>query len=334
MSTVMQHPGALNTNTLYLQSRCQFPAKISEAAPLQQPTVINIRRKTDLEVITELLNKLPMPAPTRKGDRDVKPSSVHPTAAFLEQPWKSNAFDRMTKKLFAQLPSRMMPAGVGAPPGLQPCCFHPHPGQAINDFQGLGLPFVKNADEFSLFADGEQSSTNDGEHDTCVSSFSEEEIVHRGTGEEVPKNLITSNINPQMLCSAPCAGGMTTLMIRNVPVMYTQEMLLLEWKNEGTYDFLYLPRTGQTNLSYAFVNFESEAHAMAFKVQWHKKRMAHFTARKPLNISFADVQGLRANLLQLKKKRARRIEMRQCQPMIIKNGRQLDLMEALAVMEK
>ena len=74
-------------------------------------------------------------------------------------------------------------------------------------------------------------------------------------------------------------------------------MLLLVWENAGAYDFLYLPRTGQTNLSYAFINFVSVADAMAFKARWHKRRMAHFTARKPLRISCADVQGLEANLV-------------------------------------
>jgi len=126
--------------------------------------------------------------------------------------------------------------------------------------------------------------------------------------------------------------GMTTLMIRNIPVMYTQEMLVLEWGQPGIYDFLYLPRKGQTNLSYAFINFVSEVDAMAFTTQWHKKRMAHFTARKSLNISFADVQGLKANIEQLKKRRLRQI--RQCHPIIIMNGRQLDLAEALAIAER
>jgi hypothetical protein len=169
----------------------------------------------------------------------------------------------------------------------------------------------------SKAVDAEQSSTNDeGEHSACESLPSEDEVTQ-----------------PESLCRPTPLAGMTTLMVRNVPVMYTQEMLLLEWQNCGTYDFLYLPRTGQTNLSYAFINFVSEAHAMAFTVQWHKKRLAHFTSRKPLNISFADVQGLRPNLLQLKKKRVRRMDMRQCQPIIIMNGRHAELAEALATMK-
>jgi len=123
----------------------------------------------------------------------------------------------------------------------------------------------------------------------------------------------------------------TTLMVRNVPVMYTQDMLLEEWKNVGTFDFLYLPRTagGQTNLSYAFINFTTEAEAVAFQSTWHKKRLAEFTARKPLNISVAEVQGLRANLTQLRKKRSRCSDTRQSQPLVLVCGLYLCLPDAL-----
>jgi len=127
-------------------------------------------------------------------------------------------------------------------------------------------------------------------------------------------------------------GGMTTLMVRNVPVMYTQQLLLKEWKNDGAYDFLYLPRNpdGQTNLSYAFINFVSEAHAMAFKARWHKKRMARFTARKPLNVGFANMQGLKANILQVTGKHAASIDAPQNLPYIVVNGQQVEPGEALA----
>lgn len=127
----------------------------------------------------------------------------------------------------------------------------------------------------------------------------------------------------------------TTLMVRNIPVMYTQDMLMLEWPNNGCYNFLYLPRScaGQTNLSYAFINFCSEEHAMAFRLTWQKRRLAHFRARKSLNISLADIQGLKAHLQQLKKKRVRRIEMRQCQPFIMLEDRVIGLMEALASLD-
>mmetsp|Transcript_41644 Transcript_41644/g.89406 ORF Transcript_41644/g.89406 Transcript_41644/m.89406 type:complete len:276 (+) Transcript_41644:51-878(+) len=126
----------------------------------------------------------------------------------------------------------------------------------------------------------------------------------------------------------------TTLMIRNVPIMYTQAMLLEEWSQCGDFDFLYMPRSagGVSNLSYAFINFSTESGAVAFKDQWNKKRLAYFTARKPLNISFAETQGLQANLKQLSKKRPRCIEMRQCSPIIFIEGKSASLTEALAAL--
>ena len=53
----------------------------------------------------------------------------------------------------------------------------------------------------------------------------------------------------------------TSLMIHNIPVQYTKEMLLAEWRNNGTYDLFYLPWNpeAQRNLSYAFLNCTSEA---------------------------------------------------------------------------
>lgn len=139
----------------------------------------------------------------------------------------------------------------------------------------------------------------------------------------------------QLIATLSARSSQTTLMIRNVPVLYTREMLLQEWPNDATYDFLYLPYSCsmQRNLSYAFVNFTSEAAATAFMQQWQKKRLAHYTSRKPLNVSYADVQGRDSNLWQLKKKRVKRIKINQCQPMIFENGHRVPLVDALKTLE-
>lgn len=128
----------------------------------------------------------------------------------------------------------------------------------------------------------------------------------------------------------------TTLMVRNMPVMCTQDTLLEEWPIDGTWDFMYLPHScgGQVNLSYAFINFITPAHAQAFKARWQKRKLAHFDdTKKLLNVSFADVQGLEANLMQIKKKRVGRIRRRQGQPIIIQDGQQIPLEDALAAIE-
>jgi len=292
----------------------------AESTRAQEPVVIGIRPQTEFEMMAKLFDKLSAQAPNRSTARGVNPSSACPGHFTIDAPSAREVVAGMTKKLCMETPPQVLRCGIRPPPGLSLpdnslAALVPGSLQPKVDVDHFRMQSIYG---FSKVVDAEQSSTNDdGDHEACESWPSEEDSTH----------LQEVGLSPGF------PGGMTTLMVRNVPVMYTQEMLLLEWEGAGAYDFLYLPRTGQTNLSYAFINFVSEAHAMAFKAQWHKKRMAHFTARKPLNISFADVQGLKANLVQLKKKRVRRIEMRQCQPFIIKNGRQLDLTEALAVME-
>jgi len=124
----------------------------------------------------------------------------------------------------------------------------------------------------------------------------------------------------------------STLMIRNVPLMYTREMLLAEWPNDGTYDFLYLPVSFGTrrNLSFAFVNFTSEAAAFSFMQQWQKKRLANFASRKPLNISFADVQGRNSNLLEWQRKQVKCTKLPRYQPLVFDDqGNLIDFVEAL-----
>lgn len=130
--------------------------------------------------------------------------------------------------------------------------------------------------------------------------------------------------------------GETTLMIRNIPSQYTPEALMREWPNEGTYDFLYLPFNSQAqrNLTYAFVNFTSPAFAIEFKHMWQKMRLKQFAVQKPLNIGFADVQGRDENLRQLKKKRLLHAKVKQCQPLVFRDGVSIPLEHAFREAEK
>jgi len=169
------------------------------------------------------------------------------------------------------------------------------------------------------------------------SSHTSEDERSMSSGEESSRKIediesVDESKLDQLFAALSARSGKTTLMIRNVPVLYKKELLLGEWPNGGTYDYLYLPYhcSTQRNLSYAFVNFTSEAAAIAFVEKWQKKRLAHYTSRKPLNISFAEVQGLDSNLWDLKKKRVKRVKVPQCQPVIFaKHGEQVDLTTAL-----
>lgn len=169
----------------------------------------------------------------------------------------------------------------------------------------------------STNADGEESSNSSDHHEDAQDSGS------RGGPATVTEKATT------------------TLMVRNIPIKYTQETLAKEWQqHQFAWDFLYLPRgsAGENNLSYAFVNFISEAHAEAFKRKWDRTRLSRYSARKALNISAAEVQGLSANLELLRKKRARHLRIGQCEPLIVLGaaagggGRRMGLDAALAAL--
>lgn len=132
-------------------------------------------------------------------------------------------------------------------------------------------------------------------------------------------------------------GHPTTLMIRNIPMTYSQEALALEWPNNGSYDFFYLPCSAnmQRNKTYAFINFTSSRAAFEFKLRWEKGRLSQFTTRKALSITCADVQGQDETLLKLCRKRQWRLKVKECQPLIFdKNGVSITLEEAFVGLEE
>lgn len=90
--------------------------------------------------------------------------------------------------------------------------------------------------------------------------------------------------------------GKTTLVVHNVPDRYTQERLLMEWKPDGSYDFLYLPyRFKQRRASrYAFINFTTEEYARQFRKDWDGQRLPG--SKHSLSIRVARLQGLAANI--------------------------------------
>jgi hypothetical protein len=122
----------------------------------------------------------------------------------------------------------------------------------------------------------------------------------------------------------------TTLMIRNIPLKCTQEALLQEWPNNGTYDFFYLPCscTLERNKSYAFINFTSYKAACEFEERWDANRLRNCRGRKSLNIGWACLQGLEANLCQLGKNWIWRQKVQGCQPLIFDKGELISIGEA------
>jgi len=149
---------------------------------------------------------------------------------------------------------------------------------------------------------------------------------------------------PQPLCSdrprfsslevpRHISSSKTTLMIRNIPQIYSQKELVLEWPNDSSYNFFYLPMSNDPakgNKTFAFINFTSAQAAVAFQERWEKQRLSRFAARRTLNITRADVQGRDANMQQLQKGQLRRLKNKECQPMVFENGVQVSVEEVMA----
>jgi len=165
---------------------------------------------------------------------------------------------------------------------------------------------------------------------------------HRASGRTPAKVAKAAEDKASEMASAATKGvfkgptePLTTLMVRNIPLSYTNEMLLEEWPNSGQYDLLYLPFNCalDQNLTYAFINFVHPDDALAFMSRWHKSRLSKHTSRKPLNVSYASVQGRTKNLLQLKRKRVWRIKFREGFPLVFENGHRANLEEVLEAAE-
>ena len=91
------------------------------------------------------------------------------------------------------------------------------------------------------------------------------------------------------------ADTRTTVMVRNIPNKYNQQMLLDEVNinHEGTYDFFYLPIDfkNKCNVGYCFINFLDPRQIIPFVQEFNGQRWKSFNSEKVCVISFARIQG-------------------------------------------
>lgn len=91
----------------------------------------------------------------------------------------------------------------------------------------------------------------------------------------------------------------TTLMIKNIPNKYNQDMLLEtidKYILAGSYDFLYLPIDfkNQCNVGYAFINMTSPESIIPLYQHFHQRKWERFNSEKIAHISYARIQGRQA----------------------------------------
>ena len=87
----------------------------------------------------------------------------------------------------------------------------------------------------------------------------------------------------------------TTVMIRNIPIKYTDEILneaLVEF--HGKYDCLYMPYDYEKNgnKGYAFINFLNPLHILYFYEKFNGKKWVHFESSKICELNCAHFQGV------------------------------------------
>jgi hypothetical protein len=116
----------------------------------------------------------------------------------------------------------------------------------------------------------------------------------------------------------------TTMMIRNIPIRYSQNDLIMDLDDLGLkseFDFLYVPMDTKTggNVGYAFVNFvnaESAAMCMQAFDGYHFKRRQS-PANRVACVSVAHLQGLESNLEHYKNTVVSKQKDRRRRPVVV-----------------
>uniref|UniRef100_A0A7S3SZF3 Mei2-like C-terminal RNA recognition motif domain-containing protein n=1 Tax=Strombidinopsis acuminata TaxID=141414 RepID=A0A7S3SZF3_9SPIT len=117
----------------------------------------------------------------------------------------------------------------------------------------------------------------------------------------------------------------TTVMMRNLPNKYTQQMLLEELADSGfrlqaDLDFFYLPmdHSNAANLGYCFINFVETAMANAFAAAFQGKKMRRFNSNKTVVVMPASIQGFDRNYAYYSSTRVAQAEDPQYRPLFLR----------------
>ena len=114
----------------------------------------------------------------------------------------------------------------------------------------------------------------------------------------IPNNKANTKGEKQVLNLDDIVTGKdtrTTVMIRNIPIKYTDE-ILIEALDEfnGKYDCLYMPYDYEKNgnKGYAFINFVNPLHILYFYEKFNGKKWIYFESSKICELNCAHFQGI------------------------------------------
>lgn len=116
-----------------------------------------------------------------------------------------------------------------------------------------------------------------------------------------------------------CEDLRTTLMVKNIPNKYDQDMLLLAVNraHAGLYDFFYLPIDfkNKCNVGYAFINFIDPQSICAFFDEFNNKKWERFNSEKVCQITYARIQG-KNSMVEHFKNSSLMFEDPKCRPLL------------------
>jgi hypothetical protein len=252
----------------------QIPIRLSETPPASP---ITIPRKTSrLPTLVSQLNRARLSSPhpvSRTGGVYPRPQP-QPQPQPLQQP---QLYPIWTNDLPAEYTS--------SSPALH---LLPHP---IPYSFTRPIHFVTEED----FADGKirSRSLGDGKGDKPGQRLRHKKMTRPRKNSTSIEDLTRFELDVNRVRSGQ--DTRTTLMIKNIPNKYDQEMLLeaINFNFKGTYDFFYLPIDfkNKCNVGYAFINFINYETVALFYLEFNHKKWEKFNSEKVCKITFARIQG-------------------------------------------
>jgi hypothetical protein len=166
---------------------------------------------------------------------------------------------------------------------------------SIPDMQLHAVPTILDVDQRTLASSEEEMDEKHAEDDPRALLESVEQSSSRLSPEIQVRREVAAN--------GGGLGGCTTVMMKQVPLKYSQRKLLREINDSGfagKYDFLFLPMDSRShaNRGFAFVNLVSAGVAEEFYKKFHGQYLRHFSAEKAIVVLPADLQGFEENALQ------------------------------------